>query len=329
MAVPRIFISSTCYDLKEHRFIIKEDLENIGYEVVLSEKGDIPYVDKSGLEKSCYMEVSQCDILVGIIGGRFGSESEIKQEGADRSLSITMSEIKYALSNKKLVFIFVDNNVDSEYKTYSINKDNCNGIRWAHVDDVRIFEFLRTLYEMKIVPIIPFSLSSDIVGILKKQLAGALGRFIQDDARASQENTARNIDKSVNSLENSIKTLDDVVSEIDFRINGRSHFTMIPILCLRNLLGIKDYTVLTNSKQGLVAFILDMGFHLNEKLSTSEIVFTKDNDENRITLTLSPRIFIDEMINPKISIEDCHELITLKTEPIPLTEKYEDEDIPF
>ena len=43
MAAPRIFISSTCYDLQEIRFQLRRFIQDIGYEPVMSEFGDIFY----------------------------------------------------------------------------------------------------------------------------------------------------------------------------------------------------------------------------------------------------------------------------------------------
>ena len=43
MAIPRVFMSSTCYDLQEIRFQLRHFIEEIGYDPVMSEFGDIFY----------------------------------------------------------------------------------------------------------------------------------------------------------------------------------------------------------------------------------------------------------------------------------------------
>lgn len=43
MSSPRIFVSSTCYDLQEIRVNLKEYLKSFGYEPILSEFNDIFY----------------------------------------------------------------------------------------------------------------------------------------------------------------------------------------------------------------------------------------------------------------------------------------------
>ena len=44
MAKPRIFISSTFYDLRQIRSDIDLFIEGLGYEPIRNEEGDIPYL---------------------------------------------------------------------------------------------------------------------------------------------------------------------------------------------------------------------------------------------------------------------------------------------
>jgi hypothetical protein len=75
MAKPRVFISSTFYDLKQVREDLERFIREIGYEPVRNETGVIPYGKEVSPEKHAYREVELSDIIVSIIGGRFGSES--------------------------------------------------------------------------------------------------------------------------------------------------------------------------------------------------------------------------------------------------------------
>lgn len=91
MARPRIFLSSTYYDLKQVRIDIERFIKDFGYESVLNERGNIPYGSERKLEEYCYKEIELCDMLVSIVGGRYGSQSH---EG---NYSISNLELKTAI----------------------------------------------------------------------------------------------------------------------------------------------------------------------------------------------------------------------------------------
>lgn len=67
MAKPRIFVSSTFYDLRQVRADLDRFIKDLGYEPVLNELGNIPYGKDDKLEEYCYKEISNVDILVSII----------------------------------------------------------------------------------------------------------------------------------------------------------------------------------------------------------------------------------------------------------------------
>jgi hypothetical protein len=70
MAKPRIFVSSTYYDLRHIRAVLEGFIRQLGYEPVLFEKGAIPFRHDKTLEENCLSEIDACDILILIVGGR-------------------------------------------------------------------------------------------------------------------------------------------------------------------------------------------------------------------------------------------------------------------
>jgi Domain of unknown function (DUF4062) len=111
MARPRVFISSTFYDLKQIRSDLELFIRDIGYDPVLHERGAIPYGTKEKLEEYCYREINQVEILVSVIGGRFGSQSD------HQPYSISQQELKTAYELGVQVYIFVEAQVLSEFRT--------------------------------------------------------------------------------------------------------------------------------------------------------------------------------------------------------------------
>ena len=181
MAKPRVFVSSTFYDLRQVREDLESFISGLGYEAVLHEAGDVAYGKDSPPEGYVHREIEMCDILICVIGGRYGTESQ-EQPGS----SITQLELSTAIRNQVQVFIFIEQAVYSEYSTYSINKETTD-IKYRFVDDRRVYEFIELVYRLpRNNPIAPFQTASDIVEFLKSQWEGLFQRFLQDQKRLEE-----------------------------------------------------------------------------------------------------------------------------------------------
>lgn len=154
MARPRVFISSTYYDLKHLRSSLENFIESLGFDAVLSEKGKIAYTPDIPLDESCYREVGTADIFVLIVGGRYGSEATAgkavgKSPAAktffERYNSITRGEYRSAADRDIPMYVLIERNVYAEYETFLRNKTNQNVV-YAHVDSVNIFELIEDIF---------------------------------------------------------------------------------------------------------------------------------------------------------------------------------------
>jgi len=203
MAKPRIFISSTFYDLRQVRTDLDTFIENLGYDPVRNEEGDIPYGKDEALEEYCYKEIKAVDILVSIVGGRFGSESKRNNS------SISQLELKTALKENKQVYIFIEKNVLSEYETYLINKDN-TAMKYRYVDDTRIYQFIEEIKNLNANNNIKgFESASDISKYLKEQFAGLFQRFLEEQTRIKEVSLIRNLEKTAQTLNKLVNFLSD------------------------------------------------------------------------------------------------------------------------
>lgn len=201
MAKPRVFISSTYFDLKSVRADLEYFIRERGYDPVLHERGNVPYGKQEALERYCYKEIENCDILISIVGGRLGSLS------ADSAYSVSQTELRVALEQSKQVYIFVERDVYHEFKTYEKNKEA--ELQWASVDDVKIHHFLAKLYKLKNNnPILPFETSYDITGNLREQWAGLFQNLL---AQSSSENQTNMFLELRHALETA-RSLTDVIS---------------------------------------------------------------------------------------------------------------------
>ncbi len=177
LASPKVFISSTCYDLKYIRENMKYFVRTIGYEPILSEEGDVFYNPLVHTHDSCIDEIPNSQIFVLIIGGRYGGEFRSSQN------SITNHEYKEAVKLKIPVFTLVEEAVYSDHHIYTSNKKNKDidytKINYPSVDNIKIFEFIDEVRKNTINnAIVPFKNFNDIECYLRKQWAGMMFNFL-------------------------------------------------------------------------------------------------------------------------------------------------------
>jgi Domain of unknown function (DUF4062) len=207
LARPRVFISSTFYDLKHVRADLEVFVRELGFEPILNERGHIPYGSTEPLEENAYREVELADIVVSIIGGRFGSES------SDEEQSVSQRELEKAIKTEKQVYIFVERAVQVEYSTYLLNKSTPE-VRYQSVDDVRVFKFLEQIEKLpRNNATASFETASHITDYLKEQWAGLFQTFLsQERIKVEGENLAK-MERTANTLERLLKVVTESASD--------------------------------------------------------------------------------------------------------------------
>ncbi|EIA0805299.1 DUF4062 domain-containing protein [Vibrio vulnificus] len=118
MASPKVFVSSTCFDLGEVREQLRRFIRTFGFEPVLSEHGEVFYHPDLHTHEACVHEVANCQMFILIIGGRFGGEYK-----ADTAKSITNAEYEAARRHGIPIFTYVRNTVLSNHHVYTQNKE--------------------------------------------------------------------------------------------------------------------------------------------------------------------------------------------------------------
>lgn len=202
MAKPRVFVSSTYYDLKHIRNSLEAFIKSLGYESILFESGDIPFHHEVPLDISCYEEIKSAHIFVLIIGGRYGSpSSEVIDVDIDDKLnfynSITKKEYEKAREKNIPIYIFVEKNVLAEYYTYKKNRHNTN-IEYAHVDNINIFKLIDEIYTQKRNNLLKdFENFDDISIWLRDQWAGIFADCL---SKKSEKSELSDLSSQINDL---------------------------------------------------------------------------------------------------------------------------------
>lgn len=159
---PSVFVSSTCYDLKQVREDLKDFFEeNYGFQTILSEFDSFPVDPCKGTFENCIENVDKtADIFVLIVGNRYGYVME-------NGKSITNLEYLHAKAKGISIYVFVNKQLYDNMKIWRSNKNaNFSGV----VDNTKIFEFVSGIYDESEQWIYTFDSVRDIKMALKNQL---------------------------------------------------------------------------------------------------------------------------------------------------------------
>ncbi|WP_460154390.1 DUF4062 domain-containing protein [Pseudomonas sp. S3_G06] len=205
MASLKVFISSTCYDLHSLRGQLRSVMLGFGHEPIMSDQAEVIFDPQVHTHTSCLREVKNCDVVVLVVGSRFGgtiipkaleqidlekindmSRSDRFGEGGYK-ISITQAEILQAIQHGIPVFAFVDSGIMRDHLTYekNKNKDIIKEIEFSSIDKPEtaayIFEFINFLrLRNENNSIFEFSRFEDIEMQLKKQWSGLFQRLLSE-----------------------------------------------------------------------------------------------------------------------------------------------------
>lgn len=230
MATPRIFISSTCYDLHDIRSNLKNFILDYGFEPVLSEFGDIFFDYDQNAQDSCLTEIKKCQMFILVIGNKYGSVYTGGKANKQIQSSVTMEEFKSALNQRIPKHILIEDYVKHDYDNYSkalekeyLDKFSKDKIVDADIDSTKVtvrnefdkkyhfpqesykqlFKFLDMINELSLNnAILTFKTSDDIKAQLKKQWAGFMYDNLVNSTKKeySKETEIDELSKKINAI---------------------------------------------------------------------------------------------------------------------------------
>jgi hypothetical protein len=266
MATPRIFVSSTCYDLQEIRFQLRYFINEFGYDAVMSDFDDIFYSYETHVQDSCLEEISKCQLFILVVGNNYGSFYHQDKQETKIPDSVTLKEFRKALEVKIYKHIFINKYVDYDYKNYkrALEKETLiyfqkNDVKNEDIEEAKntikikfdsnyhfpydsykyVFYFIDIIYDLKENNAInTFESFADVKDNLKKQWAGFMYESLTRKDKVANaliqplETKLDKIDKNITKLFES-KTVDN--NKLSFDLNSLIRETNI-----ENLEEIKD-----------------------------------------------------------------------------------------
>lgn len=205
MASLKVFISSTCYDLHSIRGQLRNVMIGFGHEPIMSDQSEVIFDPQAHTHTSCLREVKNCDVVVLVVGSRFGGtiipkaleqidiDKIVDMSRSDRfgegglKISITQAEVLQAIQHGIPVFAFVDAGIMRDHLTYEKNKNKeiISLIEFSSIDKPEtaayIFEFINFLrLRNENNSIFEFSRFEDIEIQIKKQWSGLFQRLLSE-----------------------------------------------------------------------------------------------------------------------------------------------------
>lgn len=217
MAKPRVFISSTYYDLKYVRERLERFIRSYNCDPILFESDKVYFQPNQPLDKSCYDEVKTCHLMILIIGGRYGSTAteQEKEQYENNIISITQKEFETAIQMGIPVMTFIDMKVYADYETFVNNSNTLpKDFVFAHVDDVRIFSFISRVKQSALKT---FNKIEDIEQYFSNQLSGMLYDYL---ISLQQKKENEDIQQSINKLNTVSDNMQNMLNIIGEKILG-------------------------------------------------------------------------------------------------------------
>ena len=272
----------------------------------MHDKGNISYTQEVSLEESCYNELSMCDIVICIIGNKYGTKSSIGD------YSITMQELQIAIRSRKKIYIYIQKDVYAENFTYLENIGG--GFKPYHADNIKIHEFIAELKTtVKTHPIVSFDNVLDITNNLRQQFSGLFQHLLSQEATVTEGKTYVDLQNTAESISNLIVELKEEKNLFFKKFDG-TIFAITPVIRkILKLLGGKLYNVFIPNKQALIQFLEDVGYNVPKDFSPfDDLLATSVHGDVQYTLKISSAVF-DSFTVACLAVTDVTSLYPMTT----------------
>lgn len=254
-------------------------------------KGGVTYSQNDTLEQSCYDELSMCDIVVCVIGNKYGTKSDVG------NYSITMEELQKAIIAKKKVYTFIIKDVFIENSTYEKNISK-GSFEPAYVDNIKIHEFISQLKKtVRNYPILPFESVNEIINNLKLQFSGLFQKLLTQESSATEQKTFYDLQAISLQIKEQVNSFTEQRDSFFTKFDSTIFASNRAIYRLKEILGLTECSVFIPTRSALKQFMEVIGFIFDDSFDAildDKLTFTRTINSNKEVVFISENLFTNE-----------------------------------
>jgi hypothetical protein len=192
----QVFVSSSCYELRDLRASIRMWLEEHGMTPLMSDEGGFPHTDKMPPYASCLRTLEQCPLVMAVVDRYYGVTFDDWGPYPEyKGLAPTHAELRHALKLGKKTLIYVHKDT---WSFYELTRKNAAALAGPlpHGLQAETLGMLKELKQMKPTPWIEhFSDVTDILRSLNKEFVNQLYTQLHESEQQATDMTAYFIGK--------------------------------------------------------------------------------------------------------------------------------------
>ena len=177
----QVFVSSSCYELRDLRAAIKAWLKQLGLSPLMSDEGGFPHVDRMPPYATCLRALEECPLVIGVIDRRYGiSYDDWGPYPEFAGCSPTHAELRHALDLGKRVLIYVHDDVWNFYEVWRKNRHAFEATSPQGLDEATL-QMLQELKQRNPVPWMEhFSDVTELQQSLNREFVNQLYTYLRD-----------------------------------------------------------------------------------------------------------------------------------------------------
>lgn len=172
MAGPRVLIETSFIDLGAVRSDLERLVLEFGYEALPNANDRAHFEDERKLDSFCTRNTAAADVVVYVLGSNWDN-------AAYKEFSLAQKHIAAAVAQHKQLYLFLPRNVQFEYQTYLLNKDNAS-VRYRYVAHPDIYRLIHEISQLAGEDSWQcYDAPQDLLPLLKYQWATTFARLLR------------------------------------------------------------------------------------------------------------------------------------------------------